>query len=321
MDQLSFRELLDMYLTWKGALGDPDQRDAAALLARRAYLSIWNNHPWNDHRLPSPVQITTVVSQRTYVLPTYFGRVPPMVKYISNLTTGARIPILSLDQIQQDYPEQGTTLEVAATPKAAAIAGMVGVSVQPSAAGQALEVVSDNVNDTDIRVLVEGLNSASQWDETQVTLNGTTAVAIGTWRDPILHFSKAYPDGTTPATEGTSSRGTVTLRTVAGPSTLQVLLPEESGRAFPSVVLYPKPVTAGEVYAIPTLRAPKRLLYDADAIPRYWGEALIERMKELSQVSDGDSLGDRALAGPEQLKLIALDNSIQAASRKRPFLG
>lgn len=321
MEQYSFRELLDTFLDWKGNKGDVDQRATAVLLANRAYMSVWMQHPFNDHRFLSPLQITTVASQRVYPLPPYFGRIPPRVTTLNNLSTGGQLRVLSLDDLQREYPVTGTSLEAAAVSRWAAIGGPVGVTVQPSSAGQALEVVSSAAADTDIRVLVEGLDSNSMYNETQVTLNGVTAVAIGTWKDPIINFSKAYPNGTEPATAGTSSRGTVTLRTVSGASTLQQLLPEESAREFPSLVLYPKPVTAGEVIAIPALRAPKRLLYDADEIPKFWSEALLERMKELSQVSDGASLGDRAMAGPEVVKLVSLDNAMQAPMRTRGFRG
>lgn len=321
MAQYSFRELLDTFLDWKGNKGDVDQRATAVLLVNRAYLSVWMQHGFNDHRLPTQVQVTAVANQRIYPLPPYFGRLPDRVRQIRNVTTGATLGILSIDELQRDHPEQGTDLESAGDPYIAAIGGPVGVTVQPTSSGQALEVLSDNASDTDVKVLVEGLDSNSMYNETQVTLNGTTAVAIGTWKDPIINFSKAYPHGTTPATANTSSRGTVTLRTVTGASTLQQLLPEESAREFPSLILYPKPVTASEIIALPALRAPKRLLYDADEIPRFWSEALLERMKELSQVSDGATIGDQRLAGPEVVKLVSLDNAMQAPIRTRRFGG
>ena len=143
-------------------------------------------------------------------------------------------------------------------------------------------------------------------------------MAIGTWKPPLVHFSKAYPAGTDPATADTSSRGTVTLRVASAGATLQVLLPEESARAFPSVVLYPKPATAGEIIGIPALRAPKRLLYDADAIPRFWSEALIEQMKAFWAVSVGSA---EDVSRPALLQLVAFDNASQRPPRTRPFTG
>lgn len=321
MEFLSRRELLDDWLTWKGGLGDSDKRDEAARLLNRAYMHIWMAHPFNDHRLPNPIQITTVQNQRTYALPGYFGRIPPRVTKLRNVSTARELEVRSLDDLTLEDPRSGTTLEVAGTPRLAAIGAPVGVSVQPSATGQALEIVSDSVDDIDIRVTVEGLDSTGTWNETQVTANGTTAVAIGTWKEPIVHFAKAFPAGTDPVTPYTSSRGTFTLRVVAG-ATLQTLLPEESGREFPSLVLSPKPLTAGEIIAIPAIRAPKRLLNDSDAIPQFWGEALLERMRDLVQVTDGESRGDNALYGPAVVRLIAHDNTRDNNRiRTRAFLG
>ncbi|MGE3278030.1 MAG: hypothetical protein AB7O67_23205 [Vicinamibacterales bacterium] len=314
------REILDEFLRFRSALGDTDQRKLAVLLLNRAYLNVWLAHPFNDHRLPAPIQVTTVANTRTYALPAYFGRIPPRVDYLRNVTTGAKLTLTPLDRLLEEHPASGTSLESAGIPIRAALAGPVGVSVQPSAAGQALEVVSDNASDTDVRVSVEGLNGDDEWDETQVTLTGTSAVAIGTWKDPIVNFSKAYPNGTTPATENTSSRGTVSLRVVSDSSVLGVLLPEESAREFPSLVLSPKPVTAGEIIAIPAIRAPKRLVYDADEVPRFWASAILEEMKALYQVSAGEIADDSRIQRTALARLVAHDNSgVEGRIRTRPF--
>lgn len=319
---MSRREVVDQYLLWRNALGDDDQRTLAEQILNWAVQDIWMAHPFSDHRLPSPVQVTTIASTRAYVLPSYFGRVPPRVEHLRNLTTGHKLWIRNQEQLDEERPLNGSSLETAGVPDMAAIGGMVGVSVQPSSAGQALEVVSSDVNDTDVRVLVEGVNTAGNWDETQVTLNGTTAVAIGTWAQPLLTFSKAYPAGTTPATPFTSSRGTVTLRTVAGQSTLQTLLPEESDRSFPSLVLSPMPMTAGQIIAIPTIRAPKKLLYDADALPRFWSSAVLERMKDYWGVGTGERPDLPMNPGPALARLIQHDNSTQLGRiRTRGFRG
>jgi len=314
----SRREVLDSYLTWRGCLGDDTQRTLAALLLNRAYQAVWLEHPFHDHRLPAPLVISTVASTGTYVLPPYFGRIPPRVRELRNLTTGARLDVWSLDELQQAHPEQGTALESAGVPRVLAVGGSLGVSVQPTAAGQALEVVSDDAADIDVRVLVEGLDSTGQWNETQVTLNGVNAMAIGTWQTPLVGFTKAYPAGTTPPTPETSSRGTVTLRVAVAGATLETLLPEESAHAFPSVVLYPKPATAGEQIGIPAIRAPKRLLYDADGLPRFWGEAILEQMKALWAVSEG-SVAE--VARPALATLVGFDNARQRPPRTRPFQG
>lgn len=323
MNALSRRELIDQFLTWKGANGDTGHRDRAEYALNQAMGDIWRCHPWNDHRLPAPIQITTVVDTRTYVLPGYFGRIPPQVKYLRNLTTGKQIEIKTLDQLEAEHPETGTDLETAGVPYHAAIASPVGVAVQPSAAGQALEVVSSEADDTDIKALVEGVDSTGAWNETQVTLNGTVAVAIGTWKTPLVTFSKAYAEGdTTIGTEHTSSRGTVTLRLAGGGATLQSLLPEESARTFPSLILYPKPVTAGELIAVPALRAPKRMIYDADLVPDGWDSALLERMNDLWAVGTGEAGSLPVRKGPALIDLVAYDNTTQPGRIRRvPFRG
>lgn len=312
------REILDSYLTWRGALGDADQRTLAGILLNRAYRHIWLMHPFNDHRLPNPIEITTVAGTRSYILPQYFGRIPPRVTHVRNLTTGRLIDVIALDALQALRPDTGTSLEAPGVPTHLAVGGSVGVGVQPTAAGQALEVVSDDAGDTDVRVLVEGLDSTDQWNETQVTLNGTTAVAIGTWKPPLVNFGKSYPTGTDPVTAGTSSRGTVTLRVAPGGATLQTLLSEESAREFPTVILSPKPAAAGEIIGIPALRAPKRLLYDADVIPRFWSEALLETMKASWAVSAGDGPGETRPT-PAVVQLVAFDNAQQRPPGKRMF--
>lgn len=320
--QFSRREIIDQYLLFKNALNDDDQRTLAEQILNWAILDIWLAHPFADHRLPNPVQITTVAGTRTYVLPSYFGRLPPRVEFLRNLTTGAKIWLRSQDRLDTERPINGTTLESAGTPDLAVIGGVVGVSVQPAAAGQALEVLSSSADDTDVRVTVEGVNSGGNWDETQVTLTGLVAVAIGTWKEPLVNFAKAYPAGTTPPTALTSSRGTVTLRVAGAGATLQALLPEESAREFPSLILSPKPLTAGELIGIPTLRAPKRLLYDADEVPRYWGSAILERMKDYWNVSSGENRDLPMRFGPALTKLVQHDNATQTGRiRTRGFSG
>lgn len=319
--QRTRRELLDDFLLHVGDVGDATSRNVAESYLNRAMSAIWHAHAWRDHLLPDPVQVTTVANQRTYALPPYFGRVAPWVKELRNLSTGGRVTLRNRETLEQEYPDAGSSLEQAGTPQFAYLSGPVGVAVQPSAAGQALEVVSSDAADIDVRVLVEGVDSLGNWNETQVTLNGTTAVAIGTWKPPIVRFGKTFPDGTTAATEHTTSRGTVTLRVAAAGATLQALLPEESAREFPSLTLYPKPSAAGEILAIPTIRAPKRLLYDADVLPAHWDEAILEHMKALWLEHAGSIGTAAAVPKPELLKLLAYDNSATAPDpvRKVPF--
>jgi len=317
--QQTRREILDEFLRHADEYNDSEARNLAELLLNRAYLNVWLTHPFNDHRLPSPIQITTIANTRDYVLPQYFGRLPLRVEYLRNLTTEGRLEIWSADKLEERHPEAGTDLESAGTPRIAVIGGVVGVRVQPSSSGQALEVLSSDSGDTDIRVSIEGVDSDGQWNETQVTLSGTNPVAIGTWKPPIVNFAKAYPAGTTPATELTSSRGTVTLRVASGGATLGTLLPEESAREFPSLTLYPKPTTAGEIIAVPAIRAPKKLYLDSDEVPRFWGSAILEEMWRLWKIGTGEP--PAADPGPEVKRLVAHDNStISGRIRTRPAI-
>lgn len=309
--QLSRREILDEFLHWRNAIDDPGQRRLAEELLNRAYLDVWLNHPWSDHRLPSVIQITTIANQREYALPQYFGRVPPQLNVLSNLSTGGQLRLMNLDRIQEEHPVSGTTLEIGGVPVRAAIAGSVGVTVQPSSSGQALEVVSDSADDTDVRVLVEGRNTDGDWDAAQVVLTGTAAVAIGTWKAPLVNFAKAYDADTEPPSRMTSSRGTVTLRIASAGTTLQKLLSAESAREFPTLILSPKPATAGQIIGLPALRAPKRLIHDADEVPKFWASAIIERMWQFWGSSSGEMEG-ALVAGPQLITLVAFDNSNQA---------
>lgn len=315
------RELLDEFLGLVGDRNDGDARDRAELALNRAMRNVWLAHPWRSLHLPSPVQVTTVANQTSYALPSYFGRIPPKVTHVTNITTGRKIPLVNDQELPTYLPTYGTTLAQSGTPAYAALGAPMGVRVQPSSAGQALEVVSTSASDTDVRVLVEGLNSDGEWDETQVTLTGTTAVALGTWRAPLLNFTKAYPSTITPATELTSSRGTVTLQLAGGGTALQVLLPEESAREFPSLILAPAPSTAGEIVTVPCIRAPKRLLYDADEIPLNWGSALIEDMLRTWNVREGSAPLPGMLPRPELATLIGHDNSLGGRIRTKPFTG
>ncbi|MCC6989953.1 MAG: hypothetical protein IT181_13190 [Acidobacteria bacterium] len=318
--QVTRRELLDEFLRHVGDVGDTTSRLTASDYLNRAIRTIWLAHAFRDHRLPSPVQVSTIASQRTYVLPQYFGRFPAMTRQLRNLSTGGVITVRNQEALEAEAPTMGSTLEQAGAPRYAFLSAPVGVSVQPTGT-QALEVVSDSASDTDIVVQVEGLDSTGAWNETQVTLAGTSAVALGSWQAPLITFSKAYPYGTAAVTAGTSSRGTVTLRVASAGATLQTLLPEESAREFPTLTLYPKPSASGELIALPCIRAPKRLLYDTDEIPRYWTDAVLEEMAALWREQNGEAGSAADLPRPHLLRLIAFDNTAHSPDpvRRVPF--
>lgn len=328
---MSRREILDTFLRRRGQLGDSVARIRAAQALNGAYLSLWLSHPWRDHLLPFPVEVTTVANQRAYALPQYFGRVPPRTTYLRNLTTGRKVGFVEQSILEELRPDAGSSLETAGVPEYAYIGGPVGVRVQPAWSGPTLEVLSSSTSDTGVRVVIEGVRAVldpgtlsllREWGDVSVTLTGTSPVEVGLWSF-VSNFTKAYPDGVTPPTPDTSSVGTVTLRTVSDSANLQSLLPEESAREFPSLVLYPKPVTAGEIIAIPTIRTPKRLRFDADECPRFWSNALMEEMNAIFMASNGDVQDAAQLPRPERTMLVMHDNSVahNRPIRTRPFGG
>jgi hypothetical protein len=317
------REFLDDFLGFVNELHDPNARDVASRLLNRVVTRIWMKHPWRAFRSPAPVEITTVANQRSYALPDYFGRVGP--GRIRNLTTGGSpIEPLEAGDAERAYPVGGTSLETASTPRHCEIAGVAGVHTQPAPAGEALEVLSDSASDTDVVVTVAGDDSSGRWTRTQVTLNGTTAVAIGTW-GYLDEMGKAYVntvDAPTSAPYG-SSRGTVTLRKVSNQAELQKLLPQESAREHALVTFYPKPSGAWTM-ALPCIRKVKRLYNDADPLPDLWEPAILEEMHIEWQVNTGEM--PRTIAGqvprPAFLDLLVYDHELArggAASWSEPF--
>jgi hypothetical protein len=316
--QQTRREILDDFLQFVGESEDSDARNVAERLLNKAVTAIWLKHPWSVFRLPQPLQVTQVVNQARYSLPDMFGRVGP--GEVRNITRGVRLEPLRAGDRERFFPYSGTSLEVAAQSFTYDIAGMSGVATQPASTGEALEVVSDDNADVDVKVAIAGQDSSHRWFRKQVTLMGTTAVAIGTWAF-IDEFGKAYVSGTTPATELTSSRGTVTLRKASDHVTeLQSLFSQESSREHAIFTLYPMP-SAADVLAIPVIRKPKRLLYDADVIPELWEPAVWEELLINWQVNRGviDAIVASQAPRPLLVDLIAHENAIQPRPRVRPY--
>lgn len=316
--QRSRRECLDDLLEFVGeSPADTKARNIAEKLFNLAVERIWGAHAWTDFQSPAPYRLTLVVNQRKYALPDYFGRLGP--GGIRNLTRmGPPINPIQPHQLPDDAE---TDNEQPGKPRAVVFAGTVGVQVQPVSSGEALEVVSDDAADVDIEVTVEGDNTSGQWTRRRVTLNGTTPVAVGTW-SYVDGFGKAYRFGTTPATELTSSRGIVTLRKSPAGATLQTLFAEESAHEHKVISVYPKP-DAADVLAIPVIRRPKRMLYDADPTPADWWPALFEEMHIRWQVQGGD-LSEQAAAmmpRPALKQLIENDNLTKMQIQRRGFGG
>lgn len=318
--QQTRRELLDDLLDFMGESGDADARNSAERVLNRAIQQIWLKKEWTDHRMPTPVSFSTVANQRGYALPEHFGRVAGRRREIFNLTLGDEIEPIDQDDLRRDHPEQGTTFENAAAPSFYFVGGTQGVSVQPASTGEALEVVSDNGADATIRVTIEGEDAAGVWQHKKVILTGVAPVAVGTWRT-VINFSKAYPEAQEPTTEGTSSEGSVTLRKVAGAVGLETLLPEESAHELLTLTLFQVP-DAVYAIAVPFIRAPKRLIYDSDELPRMWGPAVFEEARLEWDLNQGNvTLAQFQVTARPQLKaLIEYDNAIAYANlRIDPF--
>lgn len=317
--QQSRRELVDEVLAIVGEADDATARTLAETLINTAILRIWMKHPFRTFRM-ADYTFATTANTRAYPLPHYFGRIPPPPATLRNITTGSPIAFLPQDDITAVFPAQGTTLEVGGVPSRAFIGGSVGVGVQPASSGQALEVISDAIADsTTVKVTVEGIDGNDRENRTQVSLNGTTAVAVGTWKK-ILTFSKAYADGTTPTTERTSSAGNVSLRIVSSGSVLQLLLPMESAVDRPEITLHPVPNGVYSV-SVPVLRMPRRLMYDGDMVPSLWGPAIRDYMIRNWRVSTGEIAEEGLAPYPSLLDLIALDNVSGGATPGRGIAG
>jgi len=316
--QQTRREIVDELLDFMGESNDSNARTTANRLVSRVVLRLWLKHPWTAFVSPTPYQFASVANQRSYALPAYFGR-PQQRVAARNLTTGREISWRDPMQILHDDPLVGTSSEGAAEPEAYSVAGVAGVTTQPASTGDALELVSTSAADTTVNVTIEGLDANGVESRSQITLTGAVAIAAGTWSQ-IEEFSKALPAGTDPATEGTSSVGSVTLRKAGGGTTLETLLPEESARQHTLLNLYHLP-SAVWTFAIPFLRAPRKLRYDSDALPQFWGPAVLEALIIEWQVNRGEMTRAQAdqAPRPDFLDLLSHENRTKAKPRVRPY--
>jgi len=317
------REFLDDILDFVGHANDPGARNTMERILNRAIESMWNKRPWPVFLHPTAYEFSTLANTRAYGLPVWFGRVSGIDGAIRNLTTGQRLYPSTREKLEAEDPTVGTSNEAAGPPRVYYLAGVQPVHTQPAASGDALEVLSDSAADTAVSVLIGGINGDGQWTSVQVTLTGTVAVPAGTWRE-VFEFAKAYPDGTTPATEFTSSAGSVTLRKVTGATELQMLLPQESAREVRVLNLYPKPDQAYDI-AVPFLRSPRKAWKDADVLPFGWGPALFEECQIEWQVQAGDLSRQAAAqtARPAFIDLTCNENAAAAQMNRRrePFRG
>lgn len=318
MQQETRREIVDRYLRFSGEVNDADAREIANDLVASAVQSMWLRHPFTEFVMPVDYTFSTAVGQPFYVLPTYYGRIASKEGIVRNQTTGAKIFPIRQGDLEQLYPAIGGTLDTArADPAHYTISGKVGVSVQVAIAGEALEAVSSNNGDADIHLQIEGLDANGEWNTTQVTLTGTVAVALGTWKY-VQTVGKGYTVTADPATPLTSSRGTITIRKVIGAATRLVLLPHEASREQYQLRLYPTPA-AVQTIAVPIIRLPRRIFQDADPLPAMWGNAVFEEMKIQGAVNARELAEGAAeqLPRPEFLSLIGYDNELKPATRRR----
>lgn len=322
--QSSRREAIDELLDFVGHAGDTDARNTAELILNRCLQRLWMKRAWRQFQNPNPYQLTAVASTRAYALPAHFGRTSGNDGLIRNLTTGAWLRPVAKEILDEQNPGAGTVFDVIGQPEQYCISGTQPVFTQPSATGDPLEVLSDSAADTTIRVEVSGINSNGEWDRRQVTLTGAAPVPIGTWKNQLDGFSKAYPEGTAPTTELTSSEGTVSLRKVAGATVIGRLLPQESAREYQSLIFDPTP-DAVYTFAIPFIRGIQRLYKDADPIPANWGPALFEEMEIEWQVEAGDLSRAAAmqLQRPCFIDLVCFENAAEAQAKRRrqPWTG
>lgn len=306
--QTSRRTLIDDFTLWVGDAGDVTTRNRAETLLNRVLEGIWMKREWSQFRMPSAYEVATVASTRSVALPDYFGRVSGADRLVRNLTNGGKIYPISRNDLEAMDPYQGTSYETPSSPRYYVIEGTTPVLTQPSASGDALEVLSSSASDVAVRAYVEGVNTSGLVTRVQVTLTGTTPVAVGTFAAPLTKFGKAYPDGTTPTTEGTSSEGTVTLRKVSGSTTLQTLAPDQDAREHLAITLYPMP-DAVYTIAIPIVRSIEAYFKDADPLPNNWRNAVFEKMILAWRAGDRDgAMVDGSDTWPALVDLMCLEN-------------
>lgn len=325
MQQETRREIVDRLLRYVGETNDADARALANDLCATAVSSIWRAHPFTEFVMPTDYVVATVPGQPLYVLPTYFGRIAGKEGTVRNLTTGARIYPRRGRDLEEEHSEIGGDLDTTtADPAEYTISGKVGVNVQVASAGEVLEVLSSSAADVDVDVQLEGL-FGGQWTTFQGLLLGATPVNIGTWTY-VQTFAKAYQATSDPVTALTSSRGTVTLRKVAGAVTRQTLLPHESSREQFQLRLFHTPQSVQRI-GIPIIRLPRRVFQDADPIPALWGDAVFEHMHIGYRVSTGELSitqgAEMQQNGPQLQLLIGYDNELKPGVRvrKRAFGG
>jgi hypothetical protein len=312
--QKTRREALDEFLAYVGESADSLARRIAEDLLSRAVEAIWLKHPWRDYQSPAPLELALVPGQRSYPLADYFGRLGK--GRVRNLTRGTPIEPLDSDAADELYPQRGTSLETASTPRHYLLGGIVGVQRQPLVTGEDCQILMDGLVDlAGVRVTIVGADETGSVRRREFTPNGSFPVAVGTW-SWIDELGKSFATSPT-TTYGTTSNGTLTLRT-AGGVVLQELFPEESAREHRVLTLLPKPADA-DVIAIPMMRRPPRFRLDGDPVPADWWNAIFEEMVIQWRVNRGELPVDSVVPRPHLIDLLCLDNVNSPRRRVIPF--
>lgn len=157
----------------------------------------------------------------------------------------------------------------------------VGQPVLPTQAAEALNVVSSSANDTSAgagtgqrTIKVEGLNSAGNWAEETITLNGTTPVVTSsTW----LRVVRAY--GVAAGSGGTNA-GAITVK--HNTTTANIFAVIKAGRAM----------AMNAVFTVPAGKTARLVSWSVQA---YGGAAAGEVLCELMARPTGTNQGWRVL--------------------------
>jgi hypothetical protein len=333
--QQTRREVIDAFLAFVTESRDSIARVIAEDVCNRALEHVWLKHPWQAFTSPHPFVFQTVARRDSFSLPSYFGRLGP--GRVRNLTTGRELRVMLADDLERADPTAGIPLTSGGIPfaqpgpigmpAAYLLGGTQGVERQPPPdASTPLEVVSTDSADTDVLVTVRGRDAQGQQRHLTVALTGSAPVAVGSWTW-VDEFSKAYntsvtPGDTTGTVKSSTSRGTVSLQLAIPPPTppdvLSTLFDVESSRSYLQITLYPMP-DGPYVIAVPTIRAARKLVSDADPLPPFWGPAVFEEMIVQWRVNTGELGLDANIPRPALMDLIAFDNEQRSPRGTVPF--
>lgn len=320
-------ELLQVFLRFMTELEDDEARNIAEDLLNRAVQRVWSHKRWLTFESAEPYQLLTEVGVSKYALPTHFGTLG--VGEVRNLTTGTRIRQVRQRVREQVLPSYGTLIYTSTgEPQQFELSGKQPVFRQPEDSGWELELVSDDTDDTDVVVSLNGEDPEGIRHRISYTLTGTTPVSADEWRY-LDGFGKSFtpavvPGTTAGTTEHTTSRGIVSLRRITPNQTtfLQRLDAIEASRSHQILRLFPTPAAA-YVIGVPIYLQPQRLVFDGDPLPEHLEEAIEEEMQIQWRVNTGELPLDQATNAirPALKAAVEWDNANRQRLQKRPFVG